>query len=71
MDYFGKTLEAIRDELAKLETSARKLANQNIGDIIGSAKGKLTQVLAHPELNAAAAIHNSEVDADAVRGHDA
>jgi hypothetical protein len=67
---FEKVLQAVKDELAKLETSARKLANQNIGDILASAKGKLTQVLEHPELNAAAAIHNSEVNADAVRGHD-
>jgi hypothetical protein len=65
---FEKVLHALKDELAKLETSARKLANQNIGDILASAKGKLTQVLDHPELNAAAAIHNSEVNQNWPKG---
>jgi hypothetical protein len=67
---FNSLFADLKAKFAAFEASARKLENQNLGDILGSIGGKLKQVAEHPDLNAAAAIHNSEVDAAAVSGHE-
>lgn len=57
---FKSILEKLNAEIAALEASARKLENQNLGDIIGTARAKLSQAFGHPDVNAAAAIHNAD-----------
>lgn len=50
---FSGELERLKKQLADLETSARKLANQNFADIVQSAAAKVGQLLEHPDLEAA------------------
>lgn len=44
-------LKKLHDSLAELETEARKLKNQNLGDIIAAGKAKVAQALSHPDMH--------------------
>jgi hypothetical protein len=57
---FKSILEKLQADLAEVEKAARKLENQNLGDILASAKAKISQAFGHPDVNAAAAIHNAD-----------
>jgi hypothetical protein len=40
----------LHEDLAELETAARKLTNQNFADIVAGAKGRIHQLANHPDL---------------------
>jgi len=46
-------LENMHVALKELEGHARKLPNQNFADIAKSARGKVHQLMSHPDLDAA------------------
>lgn len=43
-------LANVHDRLGELETRARKLQNQNFADIVAGAKGRVQQLMEHPDL---------------------
>lgn len=47
-------LSGVQRELKALEEKARKLANQNLADVIATALGKLKPIGDHPDLDAVA-----------------
>lgn len=65
------SFQELHDHLAEFETSARKLKNQNLADIIKSGMAKISQAIGHPDLEHAAVVFKAdkegeEIDHDAV-----
>lgn len=46
-----QTLTEIGTKLAEVETAARELKNKNFADIALSAKGRVAQLVDHPDLH--------------------
>lgn len=65
------SFQELHDHLAEFETSARKLKNQNLADIVKSGMAKISQAIDHPDLEAAGEVFRAdkageEIDHDAV-----
>jgi len=58
-----KELENMHDALRELEGHARKLPNQNFADVVESARGKVKQLVEHPDLDAVSKEAHPEVAA--------
>lgn len=61
---FKSALSHVHEQLGELETSARKLENQNFADLIKHARGRLSQALEHPDLEAAGEQLDTDMRAD-------
>lgn len=57
-----QALSHMMERLAELETSARKLPNQNFADLIKSARGRLSQASEHPDLEKVGEQLRSDID---------
>lgn len=49
---FKASIEQLHRSLGELEDAARKLPNQNAADLIKSARGRIAQLVEHPDLEA-------------------
>ncbi len=56
-------LSHIGAQLGELETAARTLTNQNLADVIASARGKLAQAAEHPDIEHAQTALMAAIDA--------
>lgn len=49
---FKASIEQLHASLGGLEDAARKLPNQNAADLVKAARGRVAQLIDHPDLDA-------------------